>query len=290
MTYATRRYYRKPYRSYARKPAATIAKKTPLVSLKKRTTKRKVASQLKLNPVMKTLIDRQINKHQEKHEYIWTIFNNVNMDGVITSGDIYSCAPQIGQGPNTSQYLGDECRLTYGALRLFLRCSPDLTTTNDDQAFTIRVMVFSPKKHPNAADFTTTDKVNLAGKLLKMSDDELSYDGTFFRHICAVNRTEVTLHYMRNIKVVMNKTYFYNTVVEPYGIDNVTAKPWTKELTIPLKVKDKRLTFYSAGAAYPQNFNPCIAIGFVNSRVGAQPDTNTRVNASCYAHYKWSGD
>lgn len=266
-------------RSY--RPTYVRKSRLPAV-IKKKNYKKKPA--VKLAPVMKKLINMQLQRRQETHDNSRTIFSDVNYNGAINGTDLHCLAPSFARGTDPSQYIGDQLRLKSMVAHLHLRCSPDITSANDDQTLYIRVVVFSCKEFRNNNDIVAADRTYMADNLLKIAGVELGYDGTTYRKVIPYNTQKYTIHYSRDIPVVMDKNHHVGTGT---SLNVVTSRPWMRYLKIPLKVNNKVLTFDNTNE-YPNNYAPHIAIGFVNARIGAQPDLSTRVNATCHVFYRWT--
>lgn len=273
-------------------PRTQIARRSltrPVVQKKAR-AKKVALSRLQLNPTVRKLVDRRINKSQETNHRQWPNIYNVNVDGAISGPDIYPLISglNIPHGVESDERSGDKVKLVSFKLHIWLRSAANLSEA-DANTFVARLMVFTPKRY-NYDELTTAAKADVAAKLLNSpsGDADIDFNGHFSGLHFPINSRKVTRHYDKTFTRIGPVTYnsYDGSPGNGYAAHSHDTPVWFRRVTIALKVKNKILKF-PEGSDYPANFNPCLALGFVNTNLGLNPDTSTRINISCQTEAKW---
>lgn len=238
---------------------------------------------------LRKFVKKVIRSQLEVKETVFTVYNDVNVDGAINGPDLRSLALPLTRGTGPGEYIGESVRLKSHVLHLHLRCSPDLTDTNDANSLYIRVMIFTPKAHRNFNGMTASELTDVANSLIRINGAPLAYDGTHYRKILPFNKEDHILHYLRDFRVSQDEIAIdaVGNLLEGAGVNSLASRPWFKYLRIPLKCLGKELAF-NGSPVYPTNYNPMVAIGFVNTNNALNPDTATRVNVIGHMVARWT--
>lgn len=192
--------------------------------------------------------------------------------GINASGDMLQVIPNIGQGVDTHQRMGDDirakkCRIS-GNIRLLPNNSLDVTTLT---AMYVRMFVVSFKNRSNYTD--ATGQTTALASLLKKGGTTTAWTGVLSDLNAPVNTDEFTVHAER-------KFYLSQSNIQSSGASAPSARLVTDLrntmafFNINLKCKNKKLMYDGTVGSdlQPTNWAPFILLGYCWLD-GSSPDT-----------------
>lgn len=262
-----------------------------LVAKKKKSgaAKRK-ARKYKATPVLKRAIRTEIAKTSDSQHRIMANRIGANLNGHIDNTDIITIwdeatslngaananTYQIAQNTSPTGRIGDEVQLTTGYIYVCLRAFAPENLVGQYGKLDMWVVVyfFTPRQHKEVATYDWSARTVTADNFLKYNGVSEKFVGT---HINGFLKSTNSDH------VILHKKYMFRVQNEIGG-----RSSWFHNFKIPLK--PKKLMFKENSVANtPTNYNPCIAIGYINVNEQENlPTVNaTRLTASVYTKMYW---
>lgn len=250
----TRKAKRTSYkRRYSRKPGRAFAKKVQSV----------------------------INKNLED-KFAYRTYNDVNFNSSIdTITDVYALMPNISNGNNDYQRIGDQIRAK--GLTVTGYMITNMTNTSYSNArIGIRIMVVQPKSYvgKNAISNNATTWLN---NLIKVGGTTQAFNGTPKAFLAPINTDAITVY--------ADQRYYASMPYVPgTNTGDISSANTTKFFRIPFRIKNKLLR-YEAGedsGLTPTNWNPVFLLGYCKLDSGT-PDTltaNVNLNMEVRLYYQ----
>lgn len=221
-----------------------------VVQKKRKATK---VSKLRLNPVVRKLVDRRIRGSQEKHHREREWANNSGITAVSgqitrTNGYYTELTPEVAVGDNADNREGNELTLNSFKIEFNVR-----TQLEGPQYY--RIIVATSRQYKNQ-DVLATDVTRgneLCNSLLRVNGSAVDFNGTMTRLYDKVNRENFIVHY--------DKVFKINNPAQVVGAGGYTVPIYVKQHVIYLKCKGRKLRYSVASDVNPNNWSPCLFVG-----------------------------
>lgn len=264
MAYAKRR-TKKSVKSASRL-ASRVAANSSLVQRKqKRKVKFEAARQLKLTPVAKQLIAREIKPHRE----LGRISGNGTMvirDNPVTTTanfrELFSGNSPFVRGDGANQFHGDRvklisftCRFDFVQRREY-HPRDDVSSTSNPSLFKYRFLCGQPVFGQQVGTFNGTTLNDFIGEFLRWSGGVHGYNGAWDAFDDMVNPGRFTKQFecRKRLKLSLLDLGVQDTHIQRPALAQ-TSFQWT------YRPKNKILKFETAGGStWPMNFNPIIVL------------------------------
>lgn len=213
--------------------------------------------------------------HSQAESKIANITFDAQFNSAATSsGDIIKVLPDVPQGGDNAQRIGDQIRGQKLVVKGHLILGQAYASQIAESRIGVRMMIVSPKRFPSYAD-AQVNSSNWLNSVLTIGSNELPLDGTLRSLYLPVNHNSVTCYYD---KVVYLTLPYVNGVATSTSQDlHNSVKFFSK--TIYLKNKLLRYDNLSP-ANQPNNYGPTFLFSYVHLD-GSSPDTtNTLLTAS----------
>lgn len=207
----------------------------------------------RLNPIVRALVDRRIHKNEETCEIITNTGGYQQATGAITEGDWLRLIPAIAQGDTRENRSGAKIKLVSFHVKGYVHFVPDNVTDGADSL--LGRMIICESKESKIFDIPS--RTTVSNQLLRDGDDSHNYNGTIVRHFQPINTPLIKLIKQKYFKIVSNRLQTGGAGAELHThTRNIVVKPFN--FRIPCKNKILR---YQLGEAYPDSWNPMIAMG-----------------------------
>lgn len=253
------------------KSSKGMSRKSKAVRTPRRTYKKKFS----LKKYVKSVASSMIHKNSENKEAYHTLTPTFFNSGINSSGDVIRIIPNIAQGTDGHNRIGDKITPLSLTVKGILQMAPqDPAQGSAYSKIAVRLMLITPKSYPNWASASANATTWMA-QLLKKGGTTVGFTGDISDLYAPYNSQAITLHWQ--------KVYFFN---QPYATVNSTTYPvafdqshLTKFITIPLRFR-KKMFQYSAdvdSGLTPTNAGYFLVLGYVFTD-GSSPDiVSTRI-------------
>lgn len=204
---------------------------------------------------VRSVVKSVVQSAMEKKYTSTVIQSYVLHNSPISAGDVVYCLPPVSQGVDENQRIGDRIRPVSLIVKGLVSYNSQVGGV---QALQVKAYFLNHKKYKSQATLST----NIATEINELLDDGsgnlVPYDGTIRRSMYKVNGDLWT----------PIKTYTFTL-----SKDNTSTKtgPCFRQFTLRIPCP-KVLTYADAANTLPENFCPCLGIGY-NYVNGTAPDT-----------------
>lgn len=241
-----------PRYSKARTAARSAVRRAnvAVVQRKKRIAK---VSALRLNPVVRKLVDRRIAGKQEVHHRVREWANNSGITAVKgaitrTNGYYTLLTPEVAVGDNADNREGNELRLRSFKIEFNVR-----TQLEGPQYYRIIIATSRKYKDQDILAFDTARGDELCNTLLRVNGSAVDFNGTMTRLWDPANRENFIVHY--------DKVFKISNPAQVVGAGGYTVPIYVRQHVISLKCKNKKLRYSVASDQVPNNWAPCLFVG-----------------------------
>jgi len=215
------------------------------------------AARYKMNPVLKQLVDKRINMHEETKS-VQFFSGEISKRAPIIGIDVRRLLPEVYQAgvagsPDSSRdtRVGQEIRVTSITVEGVMRLDIPGGSVQSNTQF-LRMFVFSAKAFRDYAYVDAASSTTIADSLLKSGRTLDQYDGTVQKHFVPVNTADITTHLDRKYKSGQRSGLLTQGGLELCLIP----------FKFHLKCKNKVLKYSDTNSTHPSNYAPFISIGF----------------------------
>lgn len=235
----------------------------------------------KLSKPMARAVKKIVRGQMETKYCTHTIENATGHNSGVTAPDCYRVLPQLNDGDQPFQRIGDKVQPT--SLRITGTLWPDRAST-DNRPVTARVMVLSLKE---AKRFTTayTAFATQYAFLLKKNDDDsgvedIPYTGIATDNFLKINPDIFNVHYDKLIPVLTQD----NTVGSNGFLSVETAVGSVKPFSCRIKCP-KTLIYDNTNVC--TNFAPFMVVGYTYNDLQSPDVVSTRVHCTAVSHLSY---
>lgn len=193
---------------------------------------------------------------------------------VSSSGDIIKVLPDVPQGGDNGQRIGDQIRGQKLVIKGHLILGQAYNTQLAEARIGVRMLICSPKRFPSYAD-SVANSTNWLNSILSIGPNEMALDGTLRSLYLPINHNSVTCYYDKVI---------YLTLPYVNGVATSTSQDLHNSVRFfnkTIYLKNKLFKYDNLSPAnQPNNYGPSILFSYVHLD-GSIPDTtNTLLTAS----------
>lgn len=213
------------------------------------------------------------------HKDAETKIANVTFDAqfnsaATSSGDIIKVLPDIPQGGDNAQRIGDQLRGQKLMVKGHLILGQPYNTQVAEARIGVRMMIVSPKRFPSYSD-AVVNSANWLNSVLTLGANEIPLDGTVRSLYLPVNHNSVTCYYD---KVVYLTLPFVNGTTTSTSQDLHHS---VKFFSTSFNLKNKLMRYDNLSPAnQPNNYGPCFLFSYVHLDGNIPDTTNTLLTAS----------
>lgn len=251
------------------KSSKKMSRKSKAVRTPRRTYKKK----FNLKKYVKSLASSMIHKNSENKEAYTTMTPTDFNSGISASGDVMRIIPNISQGTDGHNRIGDKITPLSLNVKAILQMLPQGANQGAGVSkIAVRLMLITPKSYPNWAQASANATTWMA-QLLKKGGTTVGFTGDISDLYAPYNSQAITLHWQ--------KVYFFNQAYATSTTNSVAfdQSHLTRFITIPLRFR-KKMWQYSAdvdSGLTPTNAGYFLVLGYCFTD-GTSPDTlSTRI-------------
>lgn len=211
-------------------------------------------------------IAKSVVRREAEDKYVSVSGTQRFNSAITSSGECYPLIPQVAQGTDDCNRVGDKIRGKYlyitGMLQLDNSYLNTLGANTYIPPFTGRVMILSQKnvkvgnEVPTRIDVAHLLKDNVATGVAR------PYNSTIWDNVAPINKDLFRVHMDRKIKFNWVNHYYYaggGNAIEALASGNDRTKYFRCRIKVPAT-----LTFDNGNLDYPNNFAPFLCFGAVN--------------------------
>lgn len=237
---------------------------------KRKTLRKTYKKKFNLKKYVKSIASSVVHKNTENKE-AYTTQVPVDFNSAISaSGDVLRIIPNVAQGTDGHNRIGDKITPLSLTSKLILQMLPQGSAQGSGVSkLAVRLMLITPKSYPNWAT-ASANTATWMPQLLKKGGTTVGFTGDISDLFAPYNSQAITLHWQ--------KVYFFNQSYSTIPSNNTTPLAFdqahlTKFITIPLKFR-KKMWQYSAdvdSGLTPTNAGYFLVLGYAFTD-GTSPD------------------
>lgn len=247
-------------------------------SYKSTLRKRKPKSTRKPSKTLVKTIKNVIHKQTETKFSMITSNTNILFNGVLNvPGDLMFLVPNIPQGTDEAQRIGDQVRAQYIHIKGHINIPIAYTNTTSETRLGVRVMVGYPKRFPSQSD-AYTNYASWLPSLLKSNTTNVAFLGTVTSLYLPINHEAFTCLYDK---------IFYLDI--PYVTSTTTSTSQNLRGSVAfinkiIKLKNKLFRYDDTSPSnQPNNYGLSMLIGYAHLDGSAADTTSTAINLTYVA-------
>lgn len=239
---------------------------------KKRVIKRKLVKRAK--PALKSFIKKVIREQTETKEAYHTTSNaglTYFNSGINSTADMLQIIPNITQGTDDNNRIGDQIRGMSLNIKGYLRFDPNNLINDASMTNVIaRLMIVSLKTKSNYTEVISS-ATPLNG-LLKKGGTQTAFTGILSDIYAPINTDLWTVHHDK--KFYLSQDYLYQPPTAGVAMVASNLKSTVKFYNMSLKIKNKLLKYDDniSSGLLPTNYSPIFLLGYSYLNA-ASPDT-----------------
>lgn len=201
----------------------------------------------------------------------WTNFSTA-ITGV---GELYGCLPQLTQGDDDWQRVGNVIAPTSCKVKLDM-C---IGAHNDSDSYDLTVHVFF-LTCPQVKMWNNYTAIPISSLLEAGNGGQVSFDGTQFHAQYPVNRRNFKVIKHRQFRLVKGFGQPLSTPAATLSATDAVVSPSTQYVHITQKIPlPKKLKYQAGGTTYPTNYAPFMCIGYTRNDANTGAVSNHFIRA-----------